>query len=148
LIVLLHTHQTPYIRMNKHILSLLLIWIVLGSTVAFAQKKEISDAESYIRQGDSKGLSKYFSETVELNFDGKKQNYSRNQAEFVMKDFFAKNPPKPDGFENYHRGNNSGVSYSIVKYASQNGAYRVFMKIKMHQGKHMIDALDFTLLKE
>ncbi|MCU0437238.1 MAG: DUF4783 domain-containing protein [Raineya sp.] len=133
--------------MNKHIRSLLLIWIFLGSTIAFAQKKEISDAEAHIRQGDSKGLSKYFSETVELNFDGKKQNYSRNQAEFVMKDFFGKNPPI-DGFENYHRGNNSGVSYSISKYASQNGSYRVFMKVKVHQGKYMIDALDFTLIKE
>ncbi|KOY88168.1 hypothetical protein AD998_11490 [bacterium 336/3] len=133
--------------MNKHILSLLLIWIVLGSTIAFAQQKEISDAEAYIKQGNSKGLSRHFGETVELNFDGKKQNYSKNQAEFVMKDFFGKNPPT-DGFENYHRGNNSGVSYSISKYASQNGSYRVFMKVKVHQGKYMIDALDFTLIKE
>jgi hypothetical protein len=131
--------------MNRYLL-LFLLWGL--TNYGWAQQAEISEAESYIRQGNSKKLSKYFNETVELNFDGKKQNYSRNQAEFVMKDFFSKNPPQLDGFENYHRGNNSGVSYSIIKYASQNGAYRVVLKVKTHQGKHLVDAMDFTLIKE
>lgn len=127
--------------MNKNLFLILLLFFAVSALQA--QKKEISEAESHIRQGDAKNLSKYFGENIELNFDGKKQNYSRNQAEFVMKDFFSKNPPKPDGFENYHRGNSTGLSYSIIKYDSKNGAFRVFMKVKNQQGKYFIDALDF-----
>lgn len=127
--------------MKKNLLIFILLFFT--SIALQAQKKEISEAEGYIRQGDAKGLSKYFGNNVELNFDGKKQNYSRNQAEFVMKDFFTKNPPKPDGFEYYHRGNSTGLSYSIIKYDSRNGAFRVFMKVKNQQGKYLIDALDF-----
>jgi len=128
--------------MNKNFY---LIAIFMCFTFAVvAQNKEISEAEAYIRKGDSKSLSKYFGENIELNFDGKKQNYSRNQAEFVMKDFFSKNPPRPDGFESYHRGQpNTNLSFSIIKYDSKNGAFRVFMKLKNQQGKYFIDALDF-----
>jgi hypothetical protein len=128
--------------MNKNFY-LIAIFMCFGFAVV-AQNKEISEAEAYIRKGDSQNLSKYFGNTVELNFDGKKQNYSRNQAEFVMKDFFSKNPPRPDGFESYHRGQpNTNLSFSIVKYDSKNGAFRVFMKLKNQQGKYFIDALDF-----
>ena len=128
--------------MNKNFILVTLMLFTLS--VAVAQNKEISEAESFIRKGDSKSLSKHFGETIELNFDGKKQNYSRNQAEFVMKDFFSKNPPKPDGFESYHRGQpNTNLSFSIIKYDSKNGAFRVFMKVKNQQGKYFIDALDF-----
>ncbi|MFN3316973.1 MAG: DUF4783 domain-containing protein, partial [Raineya sp.] len=76
--------------MNKNFI--LVILMLFTCSLAMAQNKEISEAESFIRKGDSKNLSKHFGETIELNFDGKKQNYSRNQAEFVMKDFFSKNP--------------------------------------------------------
>lgn len=128
--------------MNKNFI--LVIFMLFTLPVAIAQNKEISEAESFIRRGDSKNLSKHFGETIELNFDGKKQNYSRNQAEFVMKDFFSKNPPNPNGFESYHRGQpNTNLSFSIIKYDSKNGAFRVFMKVKNQQGKYLIDALDF-----
>jgi len=128
--------------MNKNFF--LTIFLLFTFFAIQAQNKEISEAEGYIRKGDSKSLSRYFGENIELNFDGKKQNYSRNQAEFVMKDFFSKNPPKPYGFESYHRGQpNTNLSFSIIKYDSKSGAFRVFMKLKNQQGKYFIDALDF-----
>lgn len=111
---------------------------------AKAQKKEISQAESYLRRGDYQNLSLFFNNSVELNFDGAKKSYSKKQAVFVMKDFFSRNKPRPEGFENYHSGKSAGLSYSIVRYDSYNGSYRVFIKIKNYQGKHYIDALDFT----
>jgi Domain of unknown function (DUF4783) len=105
----------------------------------------LDSAEEAIKNGNAKTLSLYFSESVEISFDGKKQNYSRTQAEFVMKDFFSKNPSIPNSFEKFHTGNSSkNLGYSILKYSSQTGSYQVFLKIKQHQGRYLIDALNLT----
>ncbi|MCS6794441.1 MAG: DUF4783 domain-containing protein [Raineya sp.] len=108
-------------------------------------RKDMNEAESYLKHGDARNLARFFNETIEINIEGKKQNYSRTQAEFVIKDFFSKNPPIPESFESYHKGQSAGLSYSIMKYASSNGNYRVFLKIKSTpQGRNIIDAIDFT----
>ncbi len=129
---------------------LLLGILIFSANALFAQsrgievRKEMNEAERFLKQGDAHNLARYFNETVEISIEGKKQNYSRTQAEFVIKDFFSKNPPIPESFESYHRGHSAGLSYSIVKYASSNGNYRVFLKIKTSpQGRNIIDALDF-----
>ncbi|WP_448528087.1 DUF4783 domain-containing protein [Raineya sp.] len=136
---------------NYFVKAIVLLGILIFSAdMLFAQsrgieaRKEMNEAESFLKQGDARNLARYFNETIEINIEGKKQNYSRTQAEFVVKDFFSKNPPIPESFESYHRGQSAGLSYSIVKYASSNGNYRVFLKIKTSpQGRNIIDALDF-----
>lgn len=118
--------------------------LLLAQSRGIEARKEMNEAEGFLKQGDARNLARYFNETIEINIEGKKQNYSRTQAEFVVKDFFSKNPPIPESFESYHRGQSAGLSYSIVKYASSNGNYRVFLKIKTSpQGRNIIDALDF-----
>ncbi|MGD1840712.1 MAG: DUF4783 domain-containing protein [Thermonemataceae bacterium] len=121
-------------------------FFVLASTLtSYAQSSVITQAEAAIKIGSAKDLAKLFSETVEISFDGKKSNYSKTQAAFVMRDFFTKNAPNPAGFENYHRGNSGkSLNYTIVKYSSKNGAYRVFMKIKQYQGRYLIDSIDLN----
>lgn len=118
--------------------------LLLAQSRGIEARKEMNEAEGFLKQGDARNLARYFNETIEINIEGKKQNYSRTQAEFVIKDFFSKNPPIPESFESYHRGQSAGLSYSIVKYASSNGNYRVFLKVKTSpQGRNIIDALDF-----
>ncbi len=103
----------------------------------------VSEAETAIRVGSAKELSKYFSESVEISFDGKKSNYSRTQGEYVMRDFFSKNEPQTT--ESYHKGSSGKkLNYAILKYTSKIGNYRIFIKIKQHQGRYLIDAIDLT----
>jgi len=110
-----------------------------------AQEKEMGEAEAAIKIGSAKELSKHFSDNVEISFEGKKSNYSKTQAEFVLRDFFSKNEANPNSFENYHRGNSGkSLNYSIVKYSSKNGSFRVFMKIKQHQSRFVIDSIDIN----
>ena len=103
----------------------------------------VSEAEAAIRVGSAKELSKYFSESVEISFDGKKSNYSRTQGEYVMRDFFSKNEPQTT--ESYHKGSSGKkLNYAILKYTSKIGNYRIFIKIKQHQNRYLIDAIDLT----
>ena len=103
----------------------------------------VSEAETAIRVGSAKELSKYFSESVEISFDGKKSNYSRTQGEYVMRDFFSKNEPQTT--ESYHKGSSGKkLNYAILKYTSKTGNYRIFIKIKQHQRRYLIDAIDLT----
>lgn len=121
----------------------LLLWLLLSSVVVQAQGEAFGAVRSALRNASSRELSQYFGATVGLSFDDNRQNYSATQAEFVMKDFFAKTAPS--SFEIVHQGaSQSGVPYAIGKYNSKSGPYRVFIKMKNSNGALRIDTMDFT----
>ncbi|UOR04700.1 DUF4783 domain-containing protein [Hymenobacter aerilatus] len=121
----------------------LFLWLTLSTLAAYAQGDALLAARAAISNGSSRDLAQYFATTVELGFDGDKQSYSATQAEFVMKDFFAKNASS--GFEYIHKGASpEGVPYAIGKYASKSGSYRVFVKMKSFNGAIKIDTIEFT----
>ncbi|QIX61670.1 DUF4783 domain-containing protein [Hymenobacter sp. BT18] len=124
--------------------TLLLVGLLLAAVVgAQAQGDAFGSVRGAIRSGSSRGVAQSFGSTVELGFDGDKQSYSATQAEFVLKDFFAKNAPT--SFEFIHQGSSEGgIQYAIGKYVGKNGTYRVFIKVKPAQGKQLIDTIDFT----
>lgn len=131
----------------KYCISLfsLIVLVFFCSNSLQAQEKEMGEAEAAIKIGSAKELAKHFNDNVEISFEGKKSNYSKTQAEFVLRDFFSKNEANPNNFENYHRGNSGkSLNYSIVKYSSKNGSFRVFMKIKQLQNRFVIDSIDIN----
>ncbi|AIZ62663.1 hypothetical protein PK28_01355 [Hymenobacter sp. DG25B] len=118
------------------------LWL-LTTVGAYAQGEAFGAVKGAVRGGSSHGVAQYFGSAVELGFDGDKQSYSATQAEFVLKDFFAKNAPT--SFEFIHQGSsNEGIQYAIGKYVGKSGTYRVFIKMKPAQGKLLIDTIDFT----
>ena len=125
--------------------ALVLFCFTLFSLAAYAnaQGDALAAARNAIRSGSSRDLAQFFAPTVELGFDGDKQSYSATQAEFVMKDFFAKNAGT--GFDYIHTGaSNDGVPYAIGKYAGKSGSFRVFVKMKAVEGTPKIDTIEFT----
>ncbi len=120
----------------------LLAFILVPSTLK-GQAATINDAKSALKVGNSRELSQYFHKQVELNIDGEKSNYSRTQAEFVLKDFFRDFPPV--NFEYIHQGaSREGLKYTIGKYSYEGGSFRVYMLIKQFDGQFLIDTIDFT----
>ena len=118
------------------------LWL-LTVVGAYAQGEAFGSVRGAVRSGSSRGVAQYFGSAVELGFDGDKQSYSATQAEFVLKDFFAKNAPT--SFDFIHQGSsNEGIQYAIGKYVGKSGTYRVFVKMKPAQGKLLIDTIDFT----
>ncbi|OUJ76132.1 DUF4783 domain-containing protein [Hymenobacter crusticola] len=123
--------------------TLVLAWLMLLSVVVQAQGEAFVPVGGAIRSGSSKDLAQYFGSSVELGFDGDKQSYSATQAEFVMKDFFSKNPPTGFVFNHYVNGD-GGTRLAVGKYSGKSGTYDVYVKMKQDHGTLVVDGIDFT----
>lgn len=89
------------------------------------------NVKTAIKMGSGKGLANYFDNNIEITVDGKTANYSRAQGEFVVKDFFKKNPAT--GFKIIHNGTSGegGLKYAIGTYSSSSGgSFRVLIRMK------------------
>lgn len=95
-----------------------------------AQGDVMGGVKSAIKLGSSKDLARNFSSVVEITLEGgDATSYSSTQAEFVMKNFFSKNPPVD--FSYSHQGSSDkGQKYAIGTYTSKNGSYTVLVRMK------------------
>ena len=111
----------------KHFFTITLAAILFSSFVKYVG---IDDVIAAMKSGNSAMVAKYFDNSVEISMPDKSNNYSRSQAELVLKDFFASNPVK--SFDIIHKGENAGSQYCIGTLQTKNGAYRttIFMKQK------------------
>jgi hypothetical protein len=123
---------------------LLFQFFVTSPTLAQSEEEVIDFAQTAIESGSAKELIKYMHSQVELGFGENRGSYGKSQAEFVLRDFFTKSPPR--AFEYVHKGaSKEGLRYVIGKYTTQDGTiYRSYMLIKTYQGSHAIETLDFT----
>lgn len=98
-----------------------------------------------IQAGSSSELSRYLHDPVELNLDEKRESYSRNQAEFVLRDFFGKY--KVTEFSYVHQGSSKeGLQYVIGKYEYEGGAFQVYMLLKQKENspEMRVSMVDFS----
>lgn len=105
----------------------------------------INNIKSSLKTGSSRELSAYFNDVIELKADAPKKNVSKTQAEFILKDFFKKNPP--NGFDIIHVGESGqGMRYMIGKYKCHDNSisYRVYTVIKKSGNTYLIHKLEFT----
>lgn len=111
---------------------------------ALAQNNEVVDqVKEAIKAGSAKELSKHLSQTIDVTIDGKLQNYSKAQAEFVLRDFFKAHPPSD--FSIIHQGSSKGGQpFAIGKYVSGSDQYRVWMKIKAVNKDQLIHEISFV----
>lgn len=108
-----------------------------------AQSEVINNIRTALKSGSSKELVKAFNTIVELNFEGEKSNYSRSQAELVLKEFFKKYPPTD--FQFIHKGaSKQGLTYVIGKYTFENGSFRIWILIKKIEENYLVDSIDFS----
>lgn len=112
------------------VFSLLLAVVFFTKEQAVAQSDVMGGVKSAIKAGSSKDLARNFSSVVEITLEGgDATSYSSTQAEFVMKNFFSKNPPAD--FSISHQGtSDKGQRYAIGSYTSKNGTYTVLVRVK------------------
>jgi len=101
------------------------------------------DVSSAIRTGDAKLVASYFGSSLDLTLINQEDVYSKTQAELLVKDFFAKNPPKT--FAIVHKGSShEGTLFAIGSLVTMNGkTFRTSFTLKMTQGKYIIQELRF-----
>ena len=80
---------------------------------------------------------------ADVTIDGKLENYSKAQAEFVLRDFFKAHPPNE--FNVIHQGSSKGGQpFAIGMYKSGSDTYRVWMKIKSVDKTQLIQEISFV----
>jgi hypothetical protein len=124
--------------MYKKIL-LMLVLVGLAGMLAVASTVQttpsvMNGVRDAIKAGNSRELTRHFNDMVELTILDKSGNYTKEQATFVLKEFFDKNPPSSFSF--IHQGaSGDGTQYAIGRYAYGSGSsYRIFMLVKKGEG--------------
>lgn len=113
------------------------------SNLLQAQDDVLMNVKAQIKQGNAREVSRYFNDIVEISIDGEKGNYSKTQAEFVLRDFFKKRPVID--FQKIHQGSSrEGLTFMIGKYTSSDGSYRVYIVVKQFKGTYLVDTIDFS----
>jgi len=94
-----------------------------------------------VKASNSKELTNYMSDMVEIQLpDQDRNNYSKTQAEFVMRDFMKKYPPS--NFTYIHKVlDKEDFKFTIGEYVYASGTMRVTMVIKPVNGKYLIDSI-------
>lgn len=135
--------------MKNYFSILLLFTLICGFSLAeFKPPHElisIEDVAGVFRSGSSKDLARFFDSGIDININGNHGDYSRNQAELVMRDFFKKNPP--EDFQLVHKGNNSEqLVHYIGNYTTETCLFRIFIKGKKQQ--ELIKIFSMDIVKE
>jgi hypothetical protein len=104
---------------------------------------QIDPIISAIQDGSSSELAKFFNPSISLNINGKQGDYSKNQAEIVLRDFFKKNPPLEFSLVFKNENLNSVSSY-IGEYDCGQGSYKVFIRVSQTESTFRIYGLDFV----
>jgi thiamine pyrophosphokinase len=95
-----------------------------------------------IKSANAAEVSHYFNSSVELTIFASEGVYSKQQAEIIVKNFFASNPPKSVVIQ--HKGSSTqGSKYAIANYDCAQGKFRVYIFMKESAGKMLIHELRF-----
>lgn len=121
------------------ILTMLIVPFMIFATVV----GDLENIATAIKSGDSKSLAAYFDNTVEVKIANKEGAYSKSQAEAIVKDFFAKNPPS--AFKFIHDGPSGGnnAHYAIGSLTTNSGKFRTYVYMKKKGEKFYIQELSF-----
>lgn len=114
--------------------------------VSFAPFYSIDDVVAAMRGGNASQLSKYFDSRVDISLPGKNDNYSKSQAEIILKDFFASNGVK--SFQVKHKGEQNGSQFCIGTLVTKNGSFRTKFFMKKKGDQQVVQELGFEQLSE
>lgn len=101
----------------------------------------IDEVIGALRAGNSAEVSKYLDDNVELTVPDKSENYSKAQAQLIIKDFFSNNVVK--GFELKHKGDSRDGHYAIGTLQTNSGNFRTNVFTKMKNGREVIREIRF-----
>lgn len=91
------------------------------------------------KNGDATELASYFNSRIELVLPDKSGVFSKEQAQYLMKDFFANYPPS--SFQIIHQGERENATFAIGRYIYNRGQYRLLFLTKSSDGKTLIHQL-------
>jgi hypothetical protein len=108
----------------KKINIIALIGAILLSFNLIAQ--DFSKISTAMQVGNATELAKHFDGNVEVTILKTSSNYSKSQAEMIVKNFFNSNQPR--GYKAIHNGSSGGgAQYQIGELACTGKTYRTYI---------------------
>ena len=117
--------------------TLMLIMLMGGSSTAQESAKRIDAA---IKVGNAQALSAYFGPKVDLTLLDKQDNYSKAQAEQILRGFFAKH--QVTDYKVIHHGSaKDGAEYYIGSLSTSEQQFRTYLLVRSGNSKKRIQQL-------
>ena len=88
------------------------------------------------QQGDANNLASHFNDKIELILPERSGVFSKEQAQFIMRDFF--NDHKPTSFQVNHEGVRDNSAYVIGRYVCSKDQFRFYFLTKNVDNKTVI----------
>ena len=129
----------------KTVVSFLMVTAVMLFSSFRLQNTDIDGVIGALRSGNSTELSKYFDDNVELTLPDKSDNYSKAQAQLIVRDFFNNNGIK--GFDLKHKGDSPGGHFCIGTLQTNNGNFRTNVFMKAKNGNEVIKEIRFQSIE-
>jgi hypothetical protein len=132
------------LKINRFKISFTLLLLILPMQVRISASAPGDIPQAMInalKTGNSSELAKFFNTSIELAIPDQEDIYSSQQAELIVKDFFAKHVPT--NFMILHKGGKEGSQYAIGNLTTTTGNFRVTILIKQRDNKPYIHQLRF-----
>lgn len=121
---------------------LILLCVYSGISVSYAQDDVFRQIETAVQNKDAVVIAQMIKGSADITIGDDEGTYTNTQAEFVLKSFFEKNPPKTAKL--MHRGTSNNMVYSIGNYTSTNNKnMRLYVLLKQDTGKYYLQELRF-----
>ncbi|MFT3904027.1 MAG: DUF4783 domain-containing protein [Niabella sp.] len=128
----------------KKVIALSLVGFLLVSGLSL-RAQSIDGVVKGLKAGNAATVIANAGDNLALTVPDKSDNYSKMQAQQVLKDFFAKTAVK--GFDLKHKGDSPNGSYGIGTLATAKGSYRVNIFMKKDGKQEVIKELRFQLIE-
>jgi len=121
---------------------LILLCVYSGISVSYAQDDVFRQIETAVQNKDAVVIAQMIKGSADITIGDDEGTYTNTQAEFVLKSFFEKNPPKTAKL--MHKGTSNNMVYSIGNYTSTNNKdMRLYVLLKQDTGKYYLQELRF-----
>lgn len=124
----------------KKILGLALLGLVL-ITFSFRPQYSIEEVIGALKTGNAAQMAKFFDNRVDISLPDKSDNYSKNQGEMILRNFFATKGVK--NFVVKHTGENNGSQFCIGSLQTKNGNYRTKLYMKQKGDQQVVQEIAF-----
>lgn len=110
-----------------------------GNHLPKSNKDVAYEIVNSLKKGDSEHLAQFFNSFVELSIIDREDVYSKAQAQLIVKDFFAKNPPS--NFVLLFEGGKTGSHYAVGSLSTPHNIFKVYFLINSNNGNSFIHQL-------
>jgi hypothetical protein len=110
-----------------------------SKTILRTDQDLFTELSNNFKTGNVKEIAKYFANTVDITLPSSEDQYSRSQAEIVLKNFFEGH--SPSAFTLEHQGASNNGKYMVGSLVTSKGTFKVYVFVKDIGGQKSISEL-------